>query len=214
MSAAADLLPADAVFSFVTERPGPVRAEEFEAWPQEPDAPVELVEGWVMPMTPGTYDTGRASRDLLVLLAGIAAAKGWELIPDARHRLPAPAHTVVFPDLALHCVAEPGLVPGTRTVARVPDLVIEILGDETARRDVGPDGVKFLAYQMSGVREYFYCWPDGQDAAAFWLENGVFVPIRDDADGFFASAILGTGLRLVPARARRPSAPRDSSRIP
>ena len=82
------------------------------------------------------------------------------------------------------------------------DLVIEILGEETAERDRAPRGAKFLAYQLSGVREYLYAWPDGREAAAFRLEDGVFRPVEPDADGFFPSRVLGASLRLVPAALR------------
>jgi Uma2 family endonuclease len=197
------LLPPEASFGFTTDRPGPVEAEEFERWPQDPDRPLELIEGWVMPMSPGDFPTGQLLWKLPGALRGLVEERGWQMALDARHRLPQPPGTVVFPDLALHCVAEVTYLPGRKTVSRVPDLVIELLGEETAGRDRGPRGAKFLAYQMSGVREYFSCWPDGREAAGFHLQGEHFVPLVADASGFFESTILGARLRLVPPALER-----------
>lgn len=192
-------LPEEAVFGFTTSRHGPIRAEDFERWPEDPDNPLELLEGWPLPMSPGNFETGELQADLVTALRGLVKARGWRISQDARHRLPTPAGTVVFPDLVIHCTPRVGYLLGTETVARVPDLVIELLSRETADRDRAPQGAKFLAYQQSGVREYYYAWPDGREAAGFRLENGIYLPIEPEAEGFFASSVLGTKLRLVPA---------------
>jgi Uma2 family endonuclease len=106
--------------------------------------------------------------------------------------------TVLFPDLALHCTPEIEFAPGSETVTRPPDLVIEILGKETAGRDRGPSGAKFRAYQASGVREYYYTWANGLEASGYRLENGLFVPCERDGQGFYSSQVLGGWLRLAP----------------
>ncbi len=67
---------------------------------------------------------------------------------------------------------------------------------------MSPNGAKFLAYQMSGVSEYYYTWPDGRDASGFALQGGVFVPLPRDAEGFFQSPLLGCALRLAEAAVR------------
>lgn len=203
MAIADKLLPEDTDFGFRTERQGPILASDFESWEQDPANPIELLEGWVMPMSPGTFPVGKLLSDLVATLAPIVKARAWQMSLDARHRLALPAQTVVFPDIAIHCAAEVAFHPGTDTVTRVPDLVIEILGRETADRDRGPLGAKFRAYQASGVREYFYTWADGREASGFRLESGVFVPCERDEEGFFSSAILGGRLRLVPAEYKK-----------
>ncbi len=199
MAIADKLLPEDTEFGFRTERQGPILASDFESWEQDPDNPMELLEGWVMPMSPGTFPVGKLLSDLVATLAPIVKARGWQMRLDARHRLPQPSQSVVFPDIAIHCTSEIDYLPGTETVARVPDLAIEILGKETAERDRGPAGAKFRAHQASGVREYFYTWADGREASGFRLEGGAFVPCERDAGGVFSSTILGGRLRLVPA---------------
>ena len=198
-----NLLPTEAVFGLSVDRLGPIRAEEFEQWDQGEENPLELIEGWLVPMTPGTYNTGAALGQLFSLLAPVIQELGWSMSLDARHRLPQPPDTVVFPDLVIHCAAEVPYVPGTETVARVPEIVVELHGRETAGRDRPPHGAKFLAYQMSGVQEYYFAWPDGRDAAGFHLRERHFVVAPQDADSFFASPLLGAGLRLVPAALRQ-----------
>lgn len=202
MALAETTLPADADMGLHPERPGPMRAADFERWRQDPEHPVELISGWVVPMSPVNFSSGRAVKKLTVLLDPVVEERGGFLALDSRHRLPQPPHTVVFPDLAVHCVPERELLAGSETIARVPELVIEILGEETAERDRAPRGAKLLAYQLSGVSEYFSAWPDGREAAAFRLEAGRYQPLEADGEGFFASRVLGTALRLVPASLR------------
>lgn len=192
-------LPAGTELPIHSERIGPVRAAEFETWPLEEDNPYELIAGWVVPMSPGNVRTGWILPRLAALLMTRCDARGWTLLQDARHHLPSPDQTVVFPDLAIHCATEILVLPGTDTAARVPDLVIELLSDETAERDRGPHGAKFRAYEMSGVGEYYHAWPDGTEAAGYRLENSTFVQIEPDAEGYFESPLLGAKLRLVPA---------------
>lgn len=196
------LLPEEAIFGLRARRVGPIGAEEFEGWVQDEDNPVELLEGWVVPMSPGTFDAGEVLLELTALLSPLAKAKGWRMSTDARHRLPRPKATVIFPDVAIHATRKVPLAPGSKTVSRVPDLVIEILSPETHERDVAPHGAKFLAYQLSGVREYYYARPDGTGAAGFRLEGGVFVPLAA-SEGFFSSPLLGSDLRLAPAGVRQ-----------
>jgi Uma2 family endonuclease len=196
-------LPADAVLTLETERVGPIRAADFEEWEQDPGNPMELVGGWVVPMSPGTFRVGRRLSGLDRALGPLVDERGWCLALDSRHRLPQPRETVVFPDLVIHCAPDVEYVPRTETVSRIPELVIELLGKETAARDQAPRGAKYLAYQMSGVAEYYYAWPDGREASGFRREGDLFVPIAPDAEGFFASPLLGARLRLAPAALKR-----------
>lgn len=194
------LLPADATYGRLDPSvPGPTRAEDFESWEQEDDHPLELIGGWVLPMSPGNADSGRSCGSLHAALLPIVKARGWDMTLDALHRLPRPQNTVVYPDIALHTIRRIEYLRGTETVVRVPDLIVEILGKRTCERNVAPHGAKFLAYQMSGVREYYYTWPDGREASGFALRRGVYVPLRRDRTGFFQSPLLGCGLKLVEA---------------
>ncbi|MBI4567478.1 MAG: Uma2 family endonuclease [Planctomycetes bacterium] len=191
-----------ASFSVRPARVGPVRAADFETWLQEDERPLELIAGWVVPMSPGNYRSGRVWGKLHALLLPHIEALGWSMYPDSRHRLPAPEETVLFPDIAIHAVAEPHLVPGTDTIARVPDLIVEVLSDATADRDMAPDGAKFLAYRLSGVGEYYYARPDGSDAAGWLLQGGAYVAAPRTTDGYFHSPLLGREIRVAPPGVR------------
>jgi Uma2 family endonuclease len=197
-------LPIEADFGLEVDRVGPIRAEDFEDWEQDDDNPVELIAGWVLPMSPQGHATGSAIIELIVLLHPIVKEKGWTISLDERQRFSRPPETVVYPDIAIY-TRDLGLVPGTQTITRVPDLVIELLGRETARRNRAPLGAKFLSYQASGVQEYYSAWPDGRDAAGFHLRDGRYVAAPQDPEGFFTSPLLGAALRLVPAALRRPA---------
>ena len=197
------MLPPDAVFGRLDpECQGPFAAADFEVWDIDEEHPVELIGGWVLPMSPGTHRTGKTWGDLYAILLPLVKARGWDMSPDARHTLPRPHETVVFPDIAVHAAAKVEYQPGTESIHRVPDLVVEVLSRKTFERDMAPSGAKFLAYQMSGVREYYYTWPDGSAAAGFELVDGLYRPLPADADGFLASPLLGQSLRLVPPALR------------
>lgn len=196
-------LPADTVFGRLEPRgPGPTRAEALEACDQDDDNPMELIGGWALPRSPGTFGAGRTNGNLYAVLLTLVTARGWDISVDALHRLPHPPNTVLYPDLAVHAIKDVAYLPGTETIGRVPELVVEVLGKKTCERDMGPRGAKFLAYQMSGVREYYYTWPDGMEAAGFTLDAGIYLPLPRCADGFFRSPLLGCEFRLVPAALR------------
>jgi len=96
---------------------GPIRAEDFERSSHGEENPLELIEGWPLPMTPGTFSTGSVLGQLFSLLAPLVRERGWSMSLDARHRLPQPPDTVVFPDLVPAGV-RPAAHPGQAAVAR------------------------------------------------------------------------------------------------
>ena len=90
MAVAETSLPDHTVFGFQTSRQGPITAADFESWPLDPDSPMELLEGWLLPMSPGDLLTGRRSARLAAALLPLVDGLGWDLSQDARHRLPWP----------------------------------------------------------------------------------------------------------------------------
>ncbi len=196
-------LPLEVVYGRLAPHgPGPTPAAVFERWKCDDENRFELIGGWVMAVPPGDFETGESWGGLFHALYPLVRRKRWSISQDARHRLPEPPNTVVFPDIAIHTVSHVEYIPKTHTVGRVPELVVEFLSEETHERDTAPRGAKFLAYQASGVREYYYCWPDGRGARGFGLRSGVYAPLRRDRDGYFHSAVLGRGLHLVEAAVR------------
>ncbi|KAF0246705.1 MAG: hypothetical protein FD180_524 [Planctomycetota bacterium] len=197
------LLPPETIFGRLDPGgPGLTRAEEFEHWDQDDANPLELIGGWVLPLSPGNAKSGTASGNLYAALLPLVRSKKWFITQDALHRLPQPLDTVVYPDISIHTIEDVPYLPGTESIGRVPEFIVEFLSKKTYERDMAPRGAKFLAFQMSGVREYYYSWPDGRDASGFALQNGVFAPIAKDGEGFFASPFLGRSVRLVEAMVR------------
>ncbi len=75
---------------------------------------------------------------------------------------------------------------------RYPDLIIELLSDETARTD--RTAKKSLYQDVFRTPEYFWFSPDTHDLAGFHLVDARYQPIAADPAGRLPSAILG--LRL------------------
>lgn len=76
---------------------------------------------------------------------------------------------------------------------KVPELVIELLSESTARTD---KGTKKLVYQdQLGVSEYYWYDPfDPEDWMGFVQKNGVFQPLERDRMGRYISPSLGLAL--------------------
>ncbi|MBI4569682.1 MAG: Uma2 family endonuclease [Planctomycetes bacterium] len=205
----------DAEFGVSLRSRGPVFAEEFEGWDLDNENPRELIHGWVVPMPPVDFISGRVWTSLTSLLDHRLPSRAWTVVADSRHRLPAPPDTVVYPDIAIHAlpVDRVPLAPHSSTALRAPDIVFEFLSRATHKRDVAPRGVKFLAYQLSGVKEYYYAWPDGSNAAGFVLSaDGLYRPAERDAKGFFLSPVLGCRVRMAPPEIRPASRKRSPAR--
>lgn len=57
---------------------------------------MELIAGWVVPMSPGDFATGEVSAGLGAVLRTLVRDHGWRMSHDARLRL-APARIAVTP---------------------------------------------------------------------------------------------------------------------
>ncbi len=76
---------------------------------------------------------------------------------------------------------------------KAPDIVIELLSATTRRQDKGE---KMQVYRdCMRIPEYFWYDPfDPNDLAGFHLRGGRYEPIEPDAEGRFASSLLGLTL--------------------
>jgi Uma2 family endonuclease len=78
---------------------------------------------------------------------------------------------------------------------RYPDLIIELLSDETARTD---RTVKKALYEgVFRTPEYFWFSPETKELAGFHLVDGRYYPIDADAAGLLPSVILGLRLGVA-----------------
>jgi len=100
-----------------------------------------------------------------------------------------PEGPVRQPDLVFVAAAHGGRVTPTG-VEGPPDLVVEVVSDDSMQRDRVD---KFDEYEKAGVREYWILdnRPDRRRAWFYRLdEQGRFVPILPDADGVVRSSVL------------------------
>ena len=85
----------------------------------------------------------------------------------------------------------------------VPDLVIEMLSEDTASADVGS---KWRTYEHLGVYEYWLFDPQGLELpaplAGHRLRAGRYRPIAADAAGLLPSEVLGLGLHVYAGELR------------
>ncbi len=74
-----------------------------------------------------------------------------------------------------------------QTLFPAPDLIVEVLSDETAKRD---RGLKFTDYQAHGVMEYWIVDADRLSVEQYRLVNGWYELIVKSADGSVQSVVL------------------------
>ena len=70
-----------------------------------------------------------------------------------------------------------------------PDMVFEVISEDSVRRDRVE---KFLEYEREGVREYWLIdsRPNRATVDVFVLEQGSFVPLEENDEGWFESRVL------------------------
>ncbi len=78
-----------------------------------------------------------------------------------------------------------------------PDLVIEVISEDSVRRDRVE---KFLEYEREGVKEYWFIdsRPAHYGTEAFVLQEGIYTPIEVHNEGWLQSRVL-PGFRLKPS---------------
>ncbi len=106
-------------------------------------------------------------------------------------RLPAFPERRREPDLMVILNGNTGTLTPT-AMDGAPDIVIEIVSDESVTRDYGE---KFEEYEKGGVPEYWLIDPIRQDAVFFRRGEKVYARHSADADGHYESPAL-PGLRV------------------
>jgi Uma2 family endonuclease len=78
------------------------------------------------------------------------------------------ATTIVQPDICIVC--DPFIVED-KAIFGVPNWIIEILSESTAKKDMNE---KYQVYEEAGVSEYWIVSPEYQTVEVFLLENGKY----------------------------------------
>ena len=145
----------------------------YEDWLQFPDDGrlYELIDGELYVSPPPSIRHQRISRELgFVLLTYLRrTGKGELLYAPVGVRLA--RDSVLEPDI-LVVLHEHASQVGEQVIEGPPDLVVEILSPETARRDLG---VKREKYRATGVPEYWIVDPVHAAIEVLVLENGDYV---------------------------------------
>lgn len=137
------------------------------------DERVELIKGKIFKMSPASKRKHQKISGLLYFnIASVMQGQQCDIynapfdvrFPNADGK----TYTVVQPDLCVICdqskLDEAGCIG-------VPDLIVEILSDSTARKDYTE---KYELYEQSGVKEYWIANPTGF-VEVFHLENNSYI---------------------------------------
>lgn len=146
--------------------PGPYRLSDYLALPDEPR--LELLHGRLfMAPAPNVYHQATIAKLVKVLEFAAAQSRGFVLTAPTDVVLS--DDTVVQPDLLY-------LGAGRRPTSKlrvdiVPDLIVEVLSKQHARRD---RTTKLALYAQSGVAEYWIVDPEAQCIDFFVLVDGSY----------------------------------------
>ena len=130
-------------------------AEDFLEW-LTPGRQADLIDGEIRMHSPVSI----RHADLLNFLDGLLRAYVDEHDLGLLYRevvaVRLASRNVFMPDLAFYRAARSGLVRENH-IDGAPDLVVEVLSNRTADRDVGP---RFAEYEQHGVDEYWILDPE------------------------------------------------------
>ncbi|MCU0734843.1 MAG: Uma2 family endonuclease [Methylotetracoccus sp.] len=153
----------------------PLTADDY--FIADDDTRWELIDGQSYDMSPAPLLRHQSlSGRIHVGLAKTLQEKGTEGgLPSECRIFAAPVdvvlnrNTVVQPDLIVVC--DSSKLANGRYVDGAPDLVVEILSPQTAKKD---RLTKRLVYQAAGVPEYWIIDPVGNTLEQYLLDNGVY----------------------------------------
>ncbi len=100
-------------------------------------------------------------------------------------------HTVVQPDVMVVC--DPSIIE-ENGVHGGPDLIIEVLSDSTAYKDLN---AKKSAYERSGVKEYWIVNPGTGSVFIYLLDRKKYIPAREVLAGNIIESAVISGFKLT-----------------
>ena len=161
---------------------------EFEAWVQTTEERVEWVEGNVIVMAPASRKhvqlTGWIQSLLLIIVQ--EQKLGEVLGPEFMIRLRKGEKSRRVPDVLFVATARQSLLKPTY-LDGPPDLAIEVVSPDSVARDWRE---KYVAYEASGVREYWIIDPLSKTLEAYALKRKRYHKIMPTPDGTVASSVV------------------------
>lgn len=143
---------------------------DYVTWEDEPR--FELIDGEAFEMSAPTITHQAISTAFIIQFGTFLRGKTCRVLHapcDVRLNHDRFDNTVVQPDILVVC--DRSKLDGDKAVLGAPDLVIEILSENTRRHDLV---MKFNAYLKAGVREYWVVDPEIQGVSVHLLENGKY----------------------------------------
>lgn len=137
---------------------------------------VELIKGKIYRMSPAPRVVHQAiSRNLEIEIGSFLKGKKCliynapiDVVLPIANKKRNKATTVVQPDICVIC--DPIIVED-KAIFGVPNWIIEILSQSTAKKDMNE---KYQVYEEAGVGEYWMVSPEYQTVEVFLLENGKY----------------------------------------
>ena len=161
-------------------------AEEFLDWLQ-PKIYADLINGETFMHSPVNFRHATLLNFLERLLALYIEHHDLGRLDRENIAVRLDARNVFMPDLAYFTTEQAqSLHPGHAAFA--PTLVVEALSPSTAERDVG---VKFVAYERYGVREYWILDPQTRAHRFYALDGDIFVEFGHGEERVVSKTIAG-----------------------
>jgi Uma2 family endonuclease len=155
----------------------------------------ELVQGFVIKMSPETLDHDKKLRYLTRLLETYFELRPIGQVVDAPFVMRVKRVDVSRePDLQVILHSNPAEL--TNTYMNGPaDICIEIVSAESISRDHGD---KFLEYEKAGVPEYWILDPLRNETRFYRMDAGRYIPFYPDAEGNYRTPALPGFVLHVP----------------
>jgi len=169
-------------------------ARQFETWAPGSGERVEWVEGRVIVMAPASRKhvqlTGWIQSLLLIIVQ--QHKLGEVLGPEFMVRLHKGERSWRVPDVLFVSETRRSLLTAT-FLDGPPDVAIEVVSTDSVARDWRE---KYIAYETSGVREYWIIDPLSKTLEAYGLKRKKFHLISADSDGSVHSQVIASfGIR-------------------
>jgi Uma2 family endonuclease len=168
---------------------------DYLAWPDE--IRYELIDGKAYALASPSREHARIVGRLHLLLGNFLAGKPCEAAFGLDVRLEATDEadrsdgTVVQPDLMVVCDEKK---MGKNAVIGAPDFIIEVLSPSNRENDLY---VKYLKYELSGVREYWIVDPQLEQVFVHILKDGKYsTSSHDSSTELPVSALPGLVINL------------------
>ena len=159
------------------------------------DGSFEFINGEVVVHSPAKHKHNDTVKNLLRLLATYVELGGLGVAVSEKALCVFPRNDYE-PDIVFFGRKKAQTITGDTLKYPIPDFIVEVLSDSTAKND---RGVKFRDYAAHGVGEYWIVDPDAGTVEKFVLQAGRYVKSPAKKTGAIASEVVA-GFR-IPVRA-------------